>query len=174
MDELAAHKRLGDCAPYEVMVDARWRNLTVDRGFIAAQFGGNVRRMFSASPVPGIGSFLFPTLVMDPQLPLEPGLPGLLCRPNLAPEWKDGPLRVFVGLKSAHFFYVGDYVLEQTTPLSREEYGDWQMTVCFDLSLSQDILLTIGTDQREVGESYPREAEASGYPSAHYQAPRIR
>ena len=128
MEEEAAYSRLGGCRAFDVVLDPKLRNLSVDRKFMSLQFGGNSRRMFVKS-ARGAGNFLFPTLAMDPQLPLQPGQPGLLCRANLEHEWRAAPLKVFVGLRPAHFVYVGNYKLVPTTSLSADEYKAWTVSV---------------------------------------------
>ena len=128
MKDEAAYSRLGGCRAFDVALDPELRNLTVNREFMASEFGGSSWRMFVPSAM-GTGDFLFPTLAMDPQLPLEPGLPGLLCRASLEREWRAAPLKVFVGLRPSHFLYVGDYELTLATPLSADEYKAWTVPV---------------------------------------------
>ena len=128
MEEEAAYSRLGGCRAFDVALDPELRNLTVNREFMASEIGGSSWRMFVPSAM-GTGDFLFPTLAMDPQLPLQPGQPGLLCRANLEHEWRAAPLKVFVGLRPAHFMYVGNYKLVPTTSLSADEYKAWTVSV---------------------------------------------
>ncbi|KAI0675354.1 hypothetical protein C8Q78DRAFT_539361 [Trametes maxima] len=119
MDNIAAQQRLEGAVRYEVNVDPALRALTVDRIFMASAFGGHIQHF--STRVEG-RSFLYPTLAMDPELPLEFGMPGLLCRASRSREWGDGPQRLFVGLRSGHFRYVGEYELTPSTPLSVKEY----------------------------------------------------
>ena len=121
MEDAAAYERLGDCQPYNVVLDPTLRDLTVDRNFMSVQFGGQSRGIYSESTV-GAGAFIFPTCATDPHLPTEPGFPGFLCRVDKEPVWKAERLRVFVGLREARFRYVGEYELASTTPVSIAEY----------------------------------------------------
>ncbi|KAI0358499.1 hypothetical protein OH77DRAFT_1188096 [Trametes cingulata] len=120
-DEKRPHDRLQGAPRYEVDVDRGLRSLTFPRSFIADTFGGSSQAFCTYSKMDQ-RSFIFPTLAMDPQLPTECGMPGLLCRATRMPEWRTGTQRLFVGFKPAHFRYMGEYALTLSTPLSVQEY----------------------------------------------------
>lgn len=67
-------------------------------------------------------NFFFPTLKQNPRLPTDVGMPGLLYRANVEPEWKGIVQTVFVGLRGAEYKYVGEYRLTLGERLSVDEY----------------------------------------------------
>ena len=116
-----------DCRPFEVSLDNGLRVVTVHRHLMREMYGAPVNKLAVTSDTDE--RFLFHKLEVNPHLPQELGMPGLLLTASPDQEWKDGRQKVFVGLRTKKYWYVGDYELAKTKAIPVEEYRAWPARV---------------------------------------------
>ncbi|CCL98679.1 uncharacterized protein FIBRA_00681 [Fibroporia radiculosa] len=111
---------------YPVTVRPTLRDITVNRKFMSQVYGGSPQSMCPSINMKNrthrFRNFLFPTLMLNPHAPKEPGEPGLLLRVTKDAAWQPGDQKLLVGLRQGTYRYMGEYTMVRAEPLSREEY----------------------------------------------------
>ncbi|GJE97742.1 hypothetical protein PsYK624_139630 [Phanerochaete sordida] len=126
-------RRLDGLNAREVKLEPRERDVVVTRRFMSETYGGNTQALFpaiSSTKRAALGGhqhhIIYPTLKRNPEAPLMPGQPGLLCRALSTVPWEDADitkLKLMVGLGEGLWAYMGDYTTEPAVPLSEEEWN---------------------------------------------------
>ncbi|PIL35906.1 hypothetical protein GSI_01566 [Ganoderma sinense ZZ0214-1] len=102
-------------------------NMAFSRDFLSQTFGGSSKRKCTVCR--DGRSLLFGNPTFDSHLPLCPGFSGLLFHASCVPDWKPGPNSLFIETKTAQHWYVGNYKLEETAALTKEEYAAWPVEI---------------------------------------------
>ena len=109
-------------------LDARNKWVTVSRAFMSSVYGGATRGSFTNINDERYDhqyvdeTFMYLNLHYNPNAPRNPGEPGLWY--GVEPFEGDEPraYRTIVRLRYSKWLYIGQYQLEMSTPLSKEEW----------------------------------------------------
>ena len=115
--------------PMETTIDSKLLKMVFSREFISQTFGGSSKRKCTVCR--DGRSLVFGNPTFDSHLPLCPGVSGLLFHASCIPDWKPGPNALFIETRTAQHWYIGNYKLEETTALTKEEYALWPVEVGF-------------------------------------------
>ncbi|TCD68046.1 hypothetical protein EIP91_011590 [Steccherinum ochraceum] len=116
-------ERLAGVETLSVHLDVTIRRITVDRPFMSNKFKCSPQAMFSKPTVDGQAvNFVFPNPSMNPELPRDPGKPGLLCRAVSFVQWNDEVFKMIVRLRVNKWLYLGNYRSQQVRSLSQGEF----------------------------------------------------
>ena len=123
---------------YEVTLDSRIRDTSVSREFMSKHYGGSTQRTFpniGAKHISkhGIKRFMYVSLLFNPHSPQFPGLPGLFFDPDLEGRWP-GRWKTFTRFQANEWQFMGDYVIEPTDPLSKEDWAELDPKVTWALT----------------------------------------
>ena len=113
----------------ETTIDSKLLKMVFSREFISQTFGGSSKRKCTVCR--DGRSLVFGNPTFDSHLPLCPGVSGLLFHASCIPDWKPGPNALFIETRTAQHWYIGNYKLEETTALTKEEYALWPVEVGF-------------------------------------------
>lgn len=109
-------------------LDARNKWVTVSRAFMSSVYGGATRGSFTNINDERYDhqyvdeTFMYLNLHYNPNAPRNPGEPGLWYGVEPFEGVEPRAYRTFVRLRYSKWLYIGQYQLEMSTPLSKEEW----------------------------------------------------
>lgn len=122
-------RRLDGYQSLDVDLEPQIRDVLVTRKFMSETYGGSPQPLYpsiSEAKRAAMGGhqhkFAFPTLKRNPEAPLMPGQPGLLCRALSTVPWGNEEIKLIVGIGEAMWGYMGNYVTTKTDSLTKEEW----------------------------------------------------
>ncbi|KAH8107950.1 hypothetical protein BXZ70DRAFT_913438 [Cristinia sonorae] len=121
----SARIRLEGVQSFNVTLDPAICSVTVSRRFLNAKFRAAIQSLYSEVVINGQKrKLIFPNPTMNPEVPMMPGRPGLLCRAVEFVAWNDtdSVVRVIVRLAANKWQYLGDYKSARVASLSRAEF----------------------------------------------------
>lgn len=132
--------RLQGIKPLEIAIPFGLGEVSVNRVIMKESYGCHIRPMYIRleNIKHRVGNqnyrhFMYPTIAVNPNLPREPGMPGLLCRVYKKREWANEPHKLLVGFEAANYRYLGDYVLDRGPRVSCQDFKAFSADVSYPL-----------------------------------------
>lgn len=173
-------ERLETYKDVQVKLEPEIRGVLVTRKFMLDTYGAHPQKLYSAiSPKARDEKgghrheFAFPQLEMNPELPKEPGHPGLLCRVLPECPWGAKTIKLVIGVGQHQWWYMGDYIALKTKSLSHAEWIALPAKVSRRRSTPCNFEVTPNTlhaDQDCLGGEYTGQRQVSVAPHSYFVA----